>query len=173
MFRQALANRRAKLGEGHPDTATSYGNAGSNLARQHRYDEAQPLFVRATEIIAERLGPDHPDLAKSFNNLGVNLAALGRMREAADFLGEAAAMMAAAHGEAHPDTIAARLTLGMHTMRGMGQPQPALDQFRLATEAVGSLYAGGHERAGSRSAFARDLHGFRYRVAAAWVVAQR
>lgn len=38
------------------------------LAAQGRYDEADPLYLRAIEIGERTLGPDHPDLAKWLNN---------------------------------------------------------------------------------------------------------
>ena len=38
-------------GEEHPDTATSYNNVAQNLDAQGRYEEAEPLYQRALEIL--------------------------------------------------------------------------------------------------------------------------
>ncbi|CAN0601310.1 unnamed protein product, partial [Ectocarpus sp. 12 AP-2014] len=35
---------------------------------QGKYDEADPLYLRAIEIGEKTLGPDHPDLATRLNN---------------------------------------------------------------------------------------------------------
>ena len=70
------------LGEGHPDTATSYNNLAANLQAQGKYADAEPLFRTALEIRRRVLGEGHPDTAPGYNNLAANLHAQGKHAEA-------------------------------------------------------------------------------------------
>ena len=70
------------LGEGHPDTATSYNNLAVTLRAQGKYAEAEAMHRRALAIRLKALGEDHPDTATSYNNLAVTLSAQGKYAEA-------------------------------------------------------------------------------------------
>ena len=49
--------------------------AGLSLVFQGKFDEADPLYLRAIEIGEKTLGPDFPDLAAMLNNRAVLLKA--------------------------------------------------------------------------------------------------
>ena len=68
LFRRSLAIWLKALGEGHPDTATSYNEVAYNLKAQGRYAEAEPLFRTALAIQLKAQGEGHPDTALSYNN---------------------------------------------------------------------------------------------------------
>ena len=82
MHRRALAIRLKALGEGHPDTATSYNNLAWTLRDQGKYAEAEAMHRRALAIKLKALGEDHPDTAASYNNLAETLRAQGKYAEA-------------------------------------------------------------------------------------------
>ena len=75
MHRRALAIRLKALGEGHPDTATSYNNLAATLRAQGKQPaEAEAMHRRALAIRLEGPGRGHtPDTAISYNNLAVTL----------------------------------------------------------------------------------------------------
>jgi tetratricopeptide (TPR) repeat protein len=56
LYWQAWAIRKARLGEQHPDTATSLNNLAGLYQAQGRYDEAEPLYQQALAIRKARLG---------------------------------------------------------------------------------------------------------------------
>ena len=58
---QALAIRRAVLGEQHPDTALNLNNLGSLLGIQDDYASARPYFEQALAIFRSVLGKQHPN----------------------------------------------------------------------------------------------------------------
>ncbi|MEO1181773.1 MAG: tetratricopeptide repeat protein, partial [Cyanobacteria bacterium J06636_28] len=66
---QGLAILQTRLGEDHPDVATSLNNLASLYQVQGRYSDAEPLFLQAIEIIKQRLGVNHPNFTAASNNL--------------------------------------------------------------------------------------------------------
>src|SRR5262249_29598611 len=70
--RKALRDDFGHAGRGkdHPHVAWGYNNLASLLQAQGKYDEAEPLYRRAIEIIEkEALGKDDPDIAVWDNKL--------------------------------------------------------------------------------------------------------
>ena len=49
---------------------------------QGRYEEAEPLYLKALELLRSRLGEHHPDVANSLNNLAALYYSQGRYEEA-------------------------------------------------------------------------------------------
>ena len=82
MHRRALAIRLKALGEGHPDTATSYNNLAVTLRDQGKHAEAEAMHRRALAIRLKALGEGHPHTATSYNNLAVTLGDQGKYAEA-------------------------------------------------------------------------------------------
>ena len=60
LYVEALAGRRAELGNEHPDTLTSINNLASLLQNTDREDEAAALLFEAADTAKKVLGPDHP-----------------------------------------------------------------------------------------------------------------
>lgn len=52
------------------------------LGEAKRYDEAEPLFSRAIEVLEEALGPDHSTVADSLEHYAVMLRAAERQDDA-------------------------------------------------------------------------------------------
>jgi tetratricopeptide (TPR) repeat protein len=50
-----------QLGADHPDVATSLNNLASLYDSQGKYSEAEPLYLRAIQILEKVLGSEHPN----------------------------------------------------------------------------------------------------------------
>ncbi|WP_264196767.1 tetratricopeptide repeat protein, partial [Microseira wollei] len=81
-YRQCLSAVKTRLGEDHPNVATSLNNLASLYKSQGRYSEAEPLYLQALELIKRLLGEDHPNVATSLNNLASLYKSQGRYSEA-------------------------------------------------------------------------------------------
>jgi tetratricopeptide (TPR) repeat protein len=78
---------------------------------QERYDDAEPLFLRALEIKEQALGKDHPDVAASLNNLAVLHYYQHRLNEALPLATRAVSIAEARLGADHPNTQIFKQTL--------------------------------------------------------------
>jgi tetratricopeptide (TPR) repeat protein len=85
---QALAIRKARLGEQHPDTATSLNNLAGLYQAQGRYDEAEPLYQQALAIMRERLGEQHPYTITVAGNYFACLMGMGKIEDALELLAQ-------------------------------------------------------------------------------------
>jgi len=81
-YQQCLLAARERLGDDHPDVATSLNNLAYLYSSQGRYGEAEPLYLQALELSKRLLGDDHPDVATSLNNLAYLYSSHGRYGEA-------------------------------------------------------------------------------------------
>lgn len=66
---QCLDDSRKRLGEEHPDVATSLNNLALLYRNQGRYSEAEPLFLKALELCQRLLGEEHPHTLTVQRNL--------------------------------------------------------------------------------------------------------
>ena len=62
-FEQALAIRRKKLGEEHPDIAQNLNNMGFLLQAMGDLEGARPYYEQALAILCKKLGEEHPETA--------------------------------------------------------------------------------------------------------------
>ncbi|MEO1145618.1 MAG: tetratricopeptide repeat protein, partial [Cyanobacteria bacterium J06638_22] len=69
---------RDRLGDRHPDVATSLNNLAELYRSQGRYAEAEPYYQQALALRRELLGDRHPDVATSLNNLAELYRSQGR-----------------------------------------------------------------------------------------------
>ena len=97
---RAIAEQR--LGDDHPDVATSLDNLANLYCSQGRYPEAEPLFLQALEIGQRQLGDDHPDVATSLNNLALLYNSQGRYAEAEPLFFQALEIWQRQLGDDHP-----------------------------------------------------------------------
>lgn len=81
-YEQCLSIVRERLGEDHPDVASSLDNLAGIYELQGRYDEAEPLYLQALKLRKRLLKEDHPDVALSLNNLVGLYELQGRYYEA-------------------------------------------------------------------------------------------
>ncbi len=77
LLRQAIASRRERLGERHPDVAESLTALGLVLSDRGELDEAEDCVREGQAIIEERLPEDHPLVAGSVYALGEVLVSRG------------------------------------------------------------------------------------------------
>lgn len=67
--------------------------------------EAEPLNLRALEIMKKVLGPEHPDTATSLNNLALLYYAQKRYTEAKPLFNQSLEILQNRLGAKHPTTI--------------------------------------------------------------------
>ena len=63
MYEKSLSISLKKLGDDHPDVATTYNNMASVYDNQGKYDEALAMYEKSLSIKLKKLGDDHPDVA--------------------------------------------------------------------------------------------------------------
>jgi tetratricopeptide (TPR) repeat protein len=102
LYKQALAIRKAQLGDNHPSTATSLNNLAELYRLQGRYSEAEPLYKEALPITKTQLGDNHPDTAISLNNLAALYQSQGRYSEAEPLYKQALVIWKKQLGDNHP-----------------------------------------------------------------------
>jgi tetratricopeptide (TPR) repeat protein len=61
LYLDALQLRKDRLGDRHPDVATSLNNLAVLRYNQNRFTEAESLLLQALEICQQVLGNAHPD----------------------------------------------------------------------------------------------------------------
>jgi tetratricopeptide (TPR) repeat protein len=101
-YQACLTATRTRLGDNHPDVATSLNNLAGLYKSQGRYPEAEPLYLEALDLIKQLLGDNHPDVALSLNNLANLYNSQGRYPEAEPLLLEALDLSKRLLGDNHP-----------------------------------------------------------------------
>ena len=81
-YKECLSTSRKRLGDFHPDVATSLNNLAYLYDSQGRYAEAEPLYLQALELNRQCSGENHLSIAKSLNNLAYLYDSQGRYAEA-------------------------------------------------------------------------------------------
>ncbi|MBK8269927.1 MAG: serine/threonine protein kinase [Planctomycetes bacterium] len=87
--KEALAIRRSKLGNDHPDTLTSINKMGMLLQDQGKLGEAEPLYRESLKGRRRVLGDEHRDTIASINNMGLYLQLQGKLDEAEPYCRDA------------------------------------------------------------------------------------
>ncbi len=105
LFVDALALRRAILGERHSDTLASMNRLAILYDSQGRYAEAEPLLLNALSLRREVLGERHPDTLASMSNLAGLYQNQGRYAEAEPLFLVALAQRRDVLGERYPDAL--------------------------------------------------------------------
>ncbi|MBD2457104.1 tetratricopeptide repeat protein [Nostoc sp. FACHB-87] len=81
-YQQCLSIVQNRLGENHPDFATSLNNLALLYHSQGKYDQAEPLYLQALELYKRLLGDNHPHVADSLNNLALLYHSQGKYDQA-------------------------------------------------------------------------------------------
>jgi tetratricopeptide (TPR) repeat protein len=81
-FIKCLYLAKSRLGNNHPDVATSLNNLAGVYYAQGNYSEAEPLYVQALELRKCLLGNNRSEIATALSNLAGVYYAQGRYREA-------------------------------------------------------------------------------------------
>ena len=93
-----------------PEVSRLLDRTATYLQDAARYEEAEPLYVRALKIREQQLGPDHPDTATSLNNLASLYYAQDKYEQAESLQRQALLIREQALGPDYPDTA---VSLGM------------------------------------------------------------
>lgn len=83
LFRTIERQYAVNPGENHPVYATTLFKLAVTLGNQGKYEEADPMFVKAATIQEATLGPASPELAQTLSTYSVLLQRTGRTQEAA------------------------------------------------------------------------------------------
>ena len=90
LLREALAGRRERLGDRHPDTLESISNLGGLLHEKGDLEGAEALAREAVQAKREALGDRHPETLAALNNLaGLLFCSKGDLDGAEPLLREA------------------------------------------------------------------------------------
>ncbi|WP_373526279.1 tetratricopeptide repeat protein [Nostoc sp.] len=108
---QCVSVVQTRLGEEHPDVATSYNNLAFLYYSQGRYSKAEPLYKKALKLMQRLLGEEHPDVASSYNNLAALYNSQGRYSEAEPLYKKALSIAELSLGVDHPNTATIRENL--------------------------------------------------------------
>ncbi|MEQ8957186.1 MAG: tetratricopeptide repeat protein, partial [Coleofasciculus sp. C2-GNP5-27] len=101
-FKDCLSVTVQRLGDNHPDVATSLNNLAELYRFQGRYEKAEPVYLDALALFKRLLGENHPDVASSLDNLAGLYKAQGRYEESEPICIEALALRKHLLGENHP-----------------------------------------------------------------------
>lgn len=93
------------LPEQHPDVAQSLNNLAAVYFYQGRYQEAEPLYVQALDLLKDLLPEQHPNIAQSLNNLARLYQSQSRYKEAEPLYVQAFEIYKRSLGSEHPQTI--------------------------------------------------------------------
>ncbi|MDZ7967488.1 MAG: tetratricopeptide repeat protein [Nostoc sp. DedSLP03] len=127
-YQQCLEVTKKRLGEEHPDVATSLNNLAELYRLQGRYSEAEPLYIQALTLRRKLLGEEHLDVAETLNNLAVLHRLQGRYSEAEPLYIKALALTRKLLGDEH-EGVAACLNNLAYLYRDQGRYSEAETLF--------------------------------------------
>nr|MDZ8001311.1 tetratricopeptide repeat protein [Aulosira sp. DedVER01a] len=99
---QCLSTVKTRLGEEHPEVATSLNNLANLYESQGNYTAAEPLFQQALAMRKRLLGDQHPDTATSLIDLADLYSSQGNYTAAEPLYQQALAMHKHLLGDEHP-----------------------------------------------------------------------
>ena len=73
MYLQAIEIDKIALPENHPELAIHLNNLALLYESQRKYEEAEPLFLQAIEILEQSSGEEHPDTQTIIKNYQIFL----------------------------------------------------------------------------------------------------
>jgi tetratricopeptide (TPR) repeat protein len=142
-YQDCLTATKERLGDRHPDVATSLNNLAYLYNAQGRYDAAEPLFQEALKLRKDLLGDRHPDVASSLNNLAKLYDSQGRYETAEPLYLEALQLYKDLLGDRHPDVAASLNNLaGLYYAQGRyDAAEPLyLEALKLSKDLLGDRH---------------------------------
>ena len=112
-FSEAIALRRAVLGENHPATAAAMMSLGLTLYKQGRLDEAVAQLTAALAVQRAAAGENHQQTAAILMNLGSARLAQGQAELALTHFNAALGVQREALGPGHAETAQTMMNIGM------------------------------------------------------------
>jgi tetratricopeptide (TPR) repeat protein len=134
---------QSRLGENHPDVATSLNNLALLYDSQGRYESAEPLYLQALELRQRLLGDNHPYVASSLNNLAALYDSQGRYESAEPLYLKALELTQRLLGENHP-YVASSLNNLAELYRSQGRYESAEPLYLKALELTQRLLGENH-----------------------------
>lgn len=154
---EAMALRRAHLGDMHPDTIYSIGRAGALLGFLDEPEQAEQLLREEFEGSRQVLGPEHPLTLGSLNNLASAIGDQGRHAEALELLQDVLAQERRVLGNSDSKTINTMDGVA-DTLRRLGRIEEAGELYREAMVCSQQAFGDDHPiTIGKRGALARHL----------------
>ncbi len=135
----------SRLGENHPDVATSLNNLAYLYNSQGRYEAAEPLHLQALELRKQLLGENHPDVATSLNNLAQLYYSQGRYEAAEPLYLQALELYKQPLGVNHP-RVAMSLNNLAQLYYSQGRYEAAEPLYLQALELYKQLFGENHPR---------------------------
>ncbi len=132
-YRAALDERRARLGNDHPETLAVVRDLGFFHWAFGPLDRAETLLEQAVEGYGRSVGVEHPETLRAMSDLANLYLRVGRMVEAEQLHRRVLATQRRVLGEDHPDTLESVLSLGA-VFRDLGRYEEAERMCRLALE---------------------------------------
>jgi tetratricopeptide (TPR) repeat protein len=142
-YQACLKKTQDRLGDEHPDVATSLNNLAGLYESQGRYSEAEPLYRQALEMRQRLLGDEHPNVATSLNNLAGLYESQGRYSEAEPLYRQALEMRQRLLGDEHPDVATSLNNLAL-LYANRGQFEKAVQLLEQAVRMLRQLLGEEH-----------------------------
>jgi serine/threonine protein kinase/tetratricopeptide (TPR) repeat protein len=118
LLENALASRRALLGDDHPDTLSSMMSLANLHLKQGRYDEAEPLYLKTLEDRRAVLGENHEETLAAMMGLATLYRHQARYGEAEALYIETLDARRLVLGEEHMSTLSTMMGLAnLHLRR--------------------------------------------------------
>ncbi|WP_313885053.1 tetratricopeptide repeat protein [Scytonema hofmannii] len=122
-YHQCLSTVQNRLGDNHPDFATSLNNLARLYKSQGKYDQAEPLYLQALDLRQYLLGDNHPDFATSLNDLALLYQFQGKYDQAEPLYLQALDLLKRLLGDNHPD-----VATSLNNLAGLYEFQGKYDQ---------------------------------------------
>ncbi|MFL5587294.1 MAG: tetratricopeptide repeat protein [Ktedonobacteraceae bacterium] len=140
---RVCATARQRLGEDHPDYATSLNNLATLYRAIGDYTQAETLYLEALTIQRKVLGEEHLDLAISLNNLATLYYMMGEYTKAEPLFQQALTIQGKVLGEEHLD-LATSLNNFALLYRARGEYTKAEALLRQASDIARNALGEGH-----------------------------
>jgi len=146
-----------RIGSLNPRLARSLNELGVLYAKQHKYEQAEPMFQRSLGVCVAVLGSDHPDVAVILKNIGILKAFQRRYVEADLLLKQSLLLTNRVLGHEHPIAAGTMRTIAVfQAVQGhYGEAEPFIRRsLEIGEKSLGSKHP---EVAASRKVFAKVL----------------
>jgi tetratricopeptide (TPR) repeat protein len=157
-FFHAAIEQAEQIGSINPRLAGSLNELGILYAKQHKYAQAELLFLRSLGVSVAALGSDHPDVAIILKNIGILKASQRQYAEADLLLSQSLSLTNRVLGHEHPTAAVTMRTIAVfQAIQGhYGEAERLIRRsLAISEKTLGSEHP---EVAASRKVFAQVLH---------------
>ena len=125
------------------DLASLLFKTAGYLVDRAQYEQAEPLYRRALEILEQALGHNHPQVATALNDLAILYYEQGKYKQAEPLYRRALEIWEQAYGSRHPN-VAYPLNGLANLYREQGKYEQVEPLYRRALEIWEQVYRSGH-----------------------------